>query len=66
VSDFASPSELQKLFEETGPMVKFLSDKAGVGLPSKRYAQLLVPGREAQEAATYSIIGKDYLDPKND
>jgi aminopeptidase N len=66
VSEIATAAELQKDFEETAGMIQSLSEKAGVGLPSGRYAQLLVPGREAQEAATYSIIGKDYLDPKID
>jgi len=66
VSEIATAEELQKDFGETSAMVQFLSEKAGAGLPSGRYAQLLVPGREAQEAATYSIIGKDYLDPKID
>jgi aminopeptidase N len=66
LSDIAISSQLLEMFGETGAMVKFLSDKAGVGLPSGAYTQLLVPGVEAQEAATYSIIGKDYLDPKND
>ena len=58
----ASEAELRRLFAETPAMVRFLSDKAGTGLPSGRYSQLLVPGREAQEAATYSLIGKGELD----
>ena len=66
VSDVATPPELQTAFQETGPMVKFLSEKAGMGLPAKSYTQLLVAGDEAQEAATYSIIGKDNMDPKDD
>jgi aminopeptidase N len=57
-----SAAELRRLFAETPAMVRFLSDKAGMGLPDGRYAQLLVPGREAQEAATYSLIGKAELD----
>ncbi len=66
VSEIATAAELPRLFDETAAMVTFLSDKAGVPLPPQRYAELLVPGKEAQEAATYSIIGKDYLDSKND
>lgn len=44
------------------PMVRFLSDKAGLPPPAGRYAQLLVAGSEAQEAATYSVLGTDYVD----
>lgn len=66
LSDVATQQELLQTFEETGAMVKFLSDKAGLGLPSGSYAQMLVSGDEAQEAATYSIIGKDNIDPKDD
>ena len=62
----APQPELLTAFAETPAMVRFLSDKAGVPLPGHAYAQLLVPGKEAQETATYSILGKDYLDPAND
>ena len=63
--------ELTRLFAETPAMVAFFSDKAGLPLPGGRYAQLLVPGREAQEAATYSLIGRGELegsaaDPESD
>jgi aminopeptidase N len=54
--------ELARLFAETPRMVAFFSDRAGVPLPGGRYAQLLVPGREAQEAATYSLIGRGELE----
>jgi aminopeptidase N len=66
MSDVASASEMQTAFQETAAMVKFLSEKAGMELPAKSYTQLLVSGDEAQEAATYSIIGKDNIDPKDD
>ncbi|MEA3018263.1 MAG: hypothetical protein QOI38_2985, partial [Sphingomonadales bacterium] len=67
----ATASELTRLFAETPRMVAFFSDKAGLPLPDSRYAQLLVPGREAQEAATYSLIGRGELersaaDPSSD
>ena len=42
--------------------LRFLSDKAGLELPGGRYAQLLVAGNEAQEAATYSLIGGEELE----
>ncbi len=66
MSDVASVSDLQTAFQETPAMVKFLSEKAGMGLPTHNYTQLLIAGDEAQEAATYSIIGKDNIDPKDD
>ena len=66
VSDVATVSEMQTAFQETGPMVTFLSEKAGMKLPAGRYTQLLIAGDEAQEAATYSIIGKNNIDPKDD
>ncbi len=66
MSDVASVPDLRVAFQETPAMVKFLSEKAGMGLPANNYTQLLVAGDEAQEAATYSIIGKDNIDPKDD
>ncbi len=42
-------------------MVAFLSAKAGMPLPVADYSQLLVEGDEAQEAATYSVLGSDAL-----
>lgn len=66
MSDVASVPELQTAFQETPAMVEFLSGIAGMGVPAKSYTQLLVAGDEAQEAATYSIIGKDNIDPTDD
>jgi aminopeptidase N len=58
----ATASGLKRKFAETPAMVAFLSGKAGLPLPGGRYAQLLVAGREAQEAATWSLIGRDHLE----
>ena len=63
LSDTASTAEMKQLFAQTGAMVRFLSGKAGVSLPDNQYAQLLVPGDEAQEAATYSVIGAENIEP---
>jgi len=49
------------LLDLTSAMVRFLEDKAGLPLPVRRYTQLIVPGTEAQEAATYSLVGARYL-----
>lgn len=43
-------------------MAAFFADKAGVALPDGRYAQLLTAGREAQETASFSLIGRGELD----
>lgn len=61
LSDGADPAELRELFAPTGDMVRFLSAKAGVPLPVRTYSQLLVAGDEAQEAATYSVLGAEVL-----
>jgi aminopeptidase N len=55
-------ADLEALFAETPAMIDFLSAKAGVPLPAGHFTQLLVPGGEAQEAATYALIGKGELD----
>jgi len=55
-------ADLTALFAQTPAMVAFFADKAGMPLPDRRYAQILVPGREAQESASFSLIGKDELD----
>ncbi|MGR4866427.1 M1 family aminopeptidase [Caulobacter sp. LARHSG274] len=66
LSDVADTAELKRRFAETSQMVQFLSDRAGAPLPVSEYSQLLVEGREAQEAATYSVLGVDALATKAD
>jgi len=61
LSEAADAAELKRRFAETSQMVRFLSDKAGAPLPVSEYSQLLVRGREAQEAATYAVLGVDAL-----
>lgn len=53
--------DLTNLFAETKGMSAFFERKAGLPLPNGEYSQLLVPGSEAQEAATFSLIGADDL-----
>lgn len=64
LSDVAGAAELKQRFAITPEMVRFISDKAGVPLPVAEYSQILVKGDEAQEAATYSVIGMDKLPTK--
>lgn len=53
---------LADVFAQTPSIAQFLAEKAGMGLPDRHYTQLLVPKREAQEAATFSLIGEEELD----
>ena len=66
LSGTANASELKRRLAGTREMVAFLSTKAGVPLPVADYSQLLVEGDEAQEAATYSVLGTDALPAKPD
>lgn len=59
LSEVADAAELKRRFAETGRMVRFLADKAGAPLPVAEYSQLLVKGRDAQEAASYAVLGVD-------
>lgn len=52
-------ADLAADFAATPAMVDFLAGIAGLPLPAGHYTQLLVPGDEAQEAATFSLIGTD-------
>ena len=54
-------ADLDELFAEAPAIAAFFSEKAGLPLPDGRYVQLLVAGREAQEAASFSLIGRDEL-----
>jgi aminopeptidase N len=54
---------LQRLFEPTAGMLRFFESKAGVPLPGGRYAQVLVPGSQAQEKSSFSLIGTEELGP---
>lgn len=53
---------LVQLFDNTAAIASFLSGKAGLPLPGRAYTQILVAGREAQEAAGFSLIGKTILE----
>lgn len=61
-----SNADLAELFAEAPAIAAFLAGKAGMPLPDRRYAQVLVPGREAQESASFSLIGKSELDRERD
>lgn len=54
------------LSAQTADIAAFMSNKAGLPLPDRRYTQVIVPGREAQEAAGFSLIGQAELDRERD
>lgn len=55
-------ADLPALFAQTEDIVAFFAKRAGMDLPGGEYAQLLVPGRAAQETMSFSLIGKGELD----
>lgn len=58
--------DLAERFVQTPAVAAFFAEKAGLPLPDHRYAQVLTPGREAQEAAGFSLIGATELDRERD
>ncbi len=61
-----SKPDLAALFSQAPAMARFFAEKAGLSFPDQRYVQVLVPGREAQESASFSLIGKAELDRESD
>jgi hypothetical protein len=57
-----APANVRQMFQDTARMRAFFEAKAGVRL-RKTYTQVVVPGGEAQEAASHSIIGYDNIAP---
>lgn len=58
-----SPSQLKARFATTAAMMRFFEEKSGVPFPRARYTQLWIPTSEAQEAATFSVIGEAEIGP---
>ncbi|MFT3810718.1 MAG: M1 family metallopeptidase [Micropepsaceae bacterium] len=58
-----APSQLKARFGTTAAMLAFFQEKAGVPFPRRLYTQVWVPGSEAQEAATFSVIGEAEIGP---
>jgi aminopeptidase N len=59
-------ADLSKLFADAPKIAAFFAEKAGLSLPDRRYVQLLVPDNEAQESASFSLIGKNILDDEQE
>ena len=62
-SAVATPDELVRVFADTGGALRFFEERAGVPFPHRTYAQLLVAGDEAQEAAAFSVLGAETMAP---
>ena len=58
-----SADSLKAKFAPTGDMLSFFEVKSGVPYPHSQYTQLVVPGSEAQENTSFTVVGKDELDP---
>jgi aminopeptidase N len=48
----------------TEKMLDFFREKSGVAFPHSRYVQVVVPGGEAQEKSSFSLLGQSHLDPR--
>jgi aminopeptidase N len=62
-SAVATPDELERVFAGTAGALRFFEERAGVAFPHRTYAQLLVAGGEAQEAAAFSVLGAETMAP---
>jgi aminopeptidase N len=58
-----SEASLRAKFKESAQVLAFFEAKAGVPMPHSTYTQVLLPGSVAQEASSFSLIGKRMLDP---
>ena len=61
VSDGVSADRMRLLLEETGRMMDFFAECAGIAYPLPTYTQVLVSGDAAQEMAGLSVLGVDGL-----
>ena len=58
------PDDMARRLADTERMLDFFRDKAGVAFPNPRYVQVVVPGGEAQEKSSFSLLGRSHLDPR--
>lgn len=65
------PEDMALRLADTDRMLDFFREKAGLPFPHRRYVQVVVPGGEAQEKSSFSLLGRSILDrrledPKED
>lgn len=53
---------LARMLADTPTALDFFSARAGVPLPRRHYDQIVVAGEEAQEASSFSLLGRSYLE----
>jgi aminopeptidase N len=58
-----TPETLLKKLRDTPAVLRFFEEKAGVPFPHEEYVQIVIPGGEAQEKSSFSLLGSENLDP---
>jgi aminopeptidase N len=58
------PEDMAPRLADTERMLDYFREKAGLPFPHARYAQVVVPGGEAQEKSSFSLLGKSHLDAR--
>ena len=56
--------EMERRLAGTVDMLDFFREKAGIAFPHRSYVQVVVPGGEAQEKSSFSLLGKAGLDAR--
>ncbi|HET6151158.1 MAG TPA: M1 family aminopeptidase [Polyangia bacterium] len=56
--------QMKRIFTDDDRMLAFFVDKAGRPLPHAFYRQVVVDGAAAQEMSSFSVLGRQYLDPR--
>jgi aminopeptidase N len=60
----ADGARLSAWFADDDRMLAFFAGKAGRGLPRRFYRQVVVDGGVAQEMSSFSLLGREVLDPR--
>ena len=55
-----SDVELRRIFRETGNMITFFENRAGVRYADQTYTQVLASGGYGQEMSGFAVMGEDY------
>ena len=57
-------TEMARRLEDTDRMLDFFRSKAGLPFPHRRYVQVVVPGGDAPEKSSFSLLGRSILDQR--
>lgn len=55
-----TPGEVERIFADTGDMLNFFEQRAGVQYPKKRYTQVLASGGVMQEMSAFTVLRENY------